>query len=153
LTVTLREWRYGDKQKQHGLQQFELGVKPHFLFNDRSMPDAFVVHRFSSDVASFYRRASHVDHCTFFVDYCTVQKSSVLTLILLFTTLSRLLKLFNTHLFFLFSLVGKLEGKKPLGRPRHRWEDSINERNEMRCPIYEGVPKVSGLAAWSENCK
>jgi len=22
-------------------------------------------------------------------------------------------------------LVGKLEGKKPLGRPRHRWEDNI----------------------------
>jgi hypothetical protein len=23
-------------------------------------------------------------------------------------------------------LVGKSEGKRPLGRPRHRWEDSIN---------------------------
>jgi hypothetical protein len=23
------------------------------------------------------------------------------------------------------SLVGKSEGKKPLGRPRHRWEDNI----------------------------
>jgi hypothetical protein len=22
-------------------------------------------------------------------------------------------------------LVGKLEGKRPIGRPRHRWEDSI----------------------------
>jgi hypothetical protein len=22
-------------------------------------------------------------------------------------------------------LVGKLEGKRPLGRPRHRWEDGI----------------------------
>jgi hypothetical protein len=22
-------------------------------------------------------------------------------------------------------LVGKLEGKRPLGRPRHRWEDRI----------------------------
>jgi hypothetical protein len=22
-------------------------------------------------------------------------------------------------------LVGKLEGKRPLGRPRHRWEDNI----------------------------
>jgi hypothetical protein len=22
-------------------------------------------------------------------------------------------------------LVGKLEGKRPLGRPRHRWEDKI----------------------------
>ena len=23
-------------------------------------------------------------------------------------------------------LVGRLEGKKPFGRPRHRWEDNIN---------------------------
>ena len=23
-------------------------------------------------------------------------------------------------------LVGKLEGKRPLGRPRHRWEGNIN---------------------------
>jgi hypothetical protein len=23
-------------------------------------------------------------------------------------------------------LVGKPEGKRPLGRPRHRWEDNIN---------------------------
>jgi hypothetical protein len=22
-------------------------------------------------------------------------------------------------------LVGKLEGKRPLGRPRHRWEDNV----------------------------
>jgi hypothetical protein len=22
--------------------------------------------------------------------------------------------------------LGKLEGKRPLGRPRHRWEDNIN---------------------------
>jgi hypothetical protein len=24
-------------------------------------------------------------------------------------------------------LVGKPEGKRPLGRPRHRWEDNIQE--------------------------
>jgi len=23
-------------------------------------------------------------------------------------------------------LLGKLEGKRPLGRPRHRWEDNIS---------------------------
>jgi hypothetical protein len=29
-------------------------------------------------------------------------------------------------------LVGKLEGKRPLGRPRHRWEDGIRpDRKEI----------------------
>jgi hypothetical protein len=28
-------------------------------------------------------------------------------------------------LFFLFTLVAKPEGKRPLGRPRRRWEDNI----------------------------
>jgi hypothetical protein len=39
-------------------------------------------------------------------------------------------------------LVRKPEGKRPLRRPRNRWED--NKR------MY---PKVSRPAAWSENCK
>ena len=31
-------------------------------------------------------------------------------------------------------LVGKPEGKKPLGRPRHRWEDNIKlDLQEMEC--------------------
>jgi hypothetical protein len=31
-------------------------------------------------------------------------------------------------------LVGKPEGKRPLGRPRGRWEDNIKmERQEMGC--------------------
>jgi len=31
-------------------------------------------------------------------------------------------------------LVGKPQGKRPLGRPRPRWEDNINmELQEMRC--------------------
>jgi hypothetical protein len=31
-------------------------------------------------------------------------------------------------------LVGKPEGKRPLGRPRHRWEDSIRmDLQEVRC--------------------
>jgi len=31
-------------------------------------------------------------------------------------------------------LVGKLEGKRPLGRPRHRWEDNIKmDLQEVGC--------------------
>jgi hypothetical protein len=28
-------------------------------------------------------------------------------------------------------LVGRLEGKRPLGRPRHRWEDNIKLYREV----------------------
>jgi len=31
--------------------------------------------------------------------------------------------------------VGKTEGKRPLGRPRHRWEDDINPLNTELNPI------------------
>jgi hypothetical protein len=34
-------------------------------------------------------------------------------------------------------LVGKPEGKRPLGRPRRRWEDNI--RNDLREIVWEGV--------------
>jgi len=35
-------------------------------------------------------------------------------------------------------LVGKPEGKKPLGRPRHRWEDNIKmDLREVGCGIME----------------
>jgi hypothetical protein len=40
-------------------------------------------------------------------------------------------------------LVGKAEGKRPMGRPRHRWEDNIMmDRQEVGC---EGVDWI-GLA-------
>jgi hypothetical protein len=33
-------------------------------------------------------------------------------------------------------LVGKSEGKRPLGRPRHRWEDNINMNlKEVGCGV------------------
>jgi hypothetical protein len=32
-------------------------------------------------------------------------------------------------------LMGKHEGKKPLGRPRHRWEDTVNTLNAELNPI------------------
>jgi hypothetical protein len=35
------------------------------------------------------------------------------------------------------TLVGKPEKKKPLGRPRHRWEDNI--RIDIRGKVLEGV--------------
>jgi len=37
-------------------------------------------------------------------------------------------------------LVGKPEGKRPLGRPRHRWEDSIKM----------DVREVGGVGDWME---
>jgi hypothetical protein len=30
-------------------------------------------------------------------------------------------------------LVGKPEGKRPLGRPRHRWEDDIKMDERVKC--------------------
>jgi hypothetical protein len=39
-------------------------------------------------------------------------------------------------------LVGKLDGKKPLKRPRHRWDDSI--RMDLRKIVWEGMEYVSG---------
>jgi len=33
-------------------------------------------------------------------------------------------------------LVGKLEGKRPLGRPRHRWEDGLRlDLREIGCVV------------------
>jgi hypothetical protein len=38
---------------------------------------------------------------------------------------------------FIKILVGKPEGKRPLGRPRHRWEDNI--KMDLREIEWEGV--------------
>ena len=36
-------------------------------------------------------------------------------------------------------LMGKLEGKRPLGRPRHRWEDNIKmDLQEVGCGVWTG---------------
>jgi len=36
-------------------------------------------------------------------------------------------------------LVGKPEEKRPLGRPRHRWEDNIKmDLHEMGCEVWTG---------------
>jgi hypothetical protein len=37
-------------------------------------------------------------------------------------------------------LVGKPEGKRPLGKPRRRWEDNIRmDLEEMRCGVWTGL--------------
>jgi len=37
-------------------------------------------------------------------------------------------------------LVGKPEGKRPLGRPRHRWEDIIEmDLQEVGCGVLTGL--------------
>jgi len=38
-------------------------------------------------------------------------------------------------------LVGKPEGKRPLGRPRHRWRDNIKiDLQEVGCGVWTGSP-------------
>ena len=37
-------------------------------------------------------------------------------------------------------MVGKPEGKRPLGRPRRRWEDNIKmDLQEMRCEVVDWI--------------
>ena len=46
-------------------------------------------------------------------------------------------------------LVGKLEGKKPLGRPRRRWEDNINMvLQEVECGCMNGIDLVQDRDSW-----
>jgi len=36
-------------------------------------------------------------------------------------------------------LIGKPESKRPLGRPRHRWEDSTEtDLREIQCEVWTG---------------
>ena len=44
-------------------------------------------------------------------------------------------------------LVGKPEGKRPLGRPRHRWEDNIRLR-EVGCDPGEWIDLVEDGDRW-----
>jgi hypothetical protein len=46
-------------------------------------------------------------------------------------------------------LVGKPEGKRPLGRPRHRWEDNIKMGlQEMRCGVVEWIDLAQDRDRW-----
>jgi hypothetical protein len=51
-----------------------------------------------------------------------------------------------------------LKARNPLDRHRHRWNFDIKTGYKyiglrMSTGFTRGYPKVSGLAAWSENCK
>jgi hypothetical protein len=46
-------------------------------------------------------------------------------------------------------LVGKPEAKRPLGRPRRRWEDNINmDLQEMGCEDVEWIDLVQDMDRW-----
>ena len=46
-------------------------------------------------------------------------------------------------------LVGKSEGKKPLGRTRHRWEDNIKmDREEVGCRSMDWLDMVQDTYRW-----
>jgi len=46
-------------------------------------------------------------------------------------------------------LVGKPEGKRPLGRPRHRWEDSIKtDLREVGCGGIDWIELAQDRDRW-----
>ena len=46
-------------------------------------------------------------------------------------------------------LVGKPEGKRPLGRPRSRWEDNIKmDLREMGCDAGDWIDLAQNRAQW-----
>ena len=46
-------------------------------------------------------------------------------------------------------LVGKLEGKRPLGRPRHRWKDNIKmDLREMGCDLGGWIALAEDMDQW-----
>ena len=45
--------------------------------------------------------------------------------------------------------MGKPEGKRPLGRPRRRWEDNINiDLQEMGCESMEWIDMAQDRDRW-----
>jgi hypothetical protein len=45
-------------------------------------------------------------------------------------------------------LVGKPDGKKPLGRPRHRWEDIRMDLQEVECEGMDWIELVPDGDRW-----
>jgi hypothetical protein len=46
-------------------------------------------------------------------------------------------------------LVGKPEGKRPLGRPRHRWEDNIRmDLQEVGCGCEDWKGLAQDMGGW-----
>jgi len=47
--------------------------------------------------------------------------------------------------------VGKPEGKKPLGRPRHKWQDNIKmDLEEVRCGGMDWIELAQDRDRWRE---
>jgi hypothetical protein len=47
-------------------------------------------------------------------------------------------------------LVGKPEGKRPLGRPRHRWEDNIMmDFQEVGCGVMDWIGLAQDRDRWN----
>jgi hypothetical protein len=50
-------------------------------------------------------------------------------------------------------LVGKPEGKRPLGRPRHKWEDNMKiENQEVGCGGIDWIELAQDRNRW-EGCE
>ena len=46
-------------------------------------------------------------------------------------------------------LVGKPMGKRPLGRPRHRWEDNVKkDLQEVLCGAMDWIELAQGMDSW-----
>ena len=46
-------------------------------------------------------------------------------------------------------LAGKSEGKRPLGRPRRRWEDNIEmDLQEVRCGVMDWIELAENRGRW-----
>jgi hypothetical protein len=51
-------------------------------------------------------------------------------------------------------LVGKPEGKRPLGRPRRRWEDNINmDLQEVGCGVMDWIELAQDRDRWQALVK
>jgi len=51
-------------------------------------------------------------------------------------------------------LVGKPDGKKPLGRPRRRWEDNIKmDLQEVGCGDMDWIELVQDRNRWRVTCE
>jgi hypothetical protein len=51
-------------------------------------------------------------------------------------------------------LVGKPEGKRPLGRPMHRWEDNIKvDLQVVRCGGMDWIGLAQDRDRWGKTCE
>ena len=50
-------------------------------------------------------------------------------------------------------LVGKPEGKRPLGRPRRRWVDNMMDLQEVGCGYMDWIGLAQDRDGWGEACE